>query len=290
MTKLCNPHLYYVGGCLRDEIIGIPSFDVDYCFEGNAIEEFTSDKYDVVKVNPSFGTVRIRLEDVGEIDIASTREENYPRKGHLPEVFNIGCSLKSDLKRRDFTINTLARSTASNGELVDYYDAQGDIEKKLLRVLHEESFIDDPSRIIRGLKFSVRLGFSLEEKTKELQDEYLANINYDMSYHRLKKELVETFSLNKQKAYDEFVNQGIYKLLAPNQEIHPIKTSIEDFINQNPTKHAWLIYLAQFDLSRLELTRQEKKILEWAERLKTEKPTNNTPFESVLINKLQKEN
>ena len=286
MTNLCNPHLYFVGGCLRDEILGIPSFDTDYCYEGNALEEFTSDKYDVVKINPAFGTVRIRHDKLGEIDIASTREEEYPRKGHLPKVFNIGCSLKSDLKRRDFTVNTLARSTMNNSELVDFYDARGDIEKKLLRVLHKNSFIDDPTRIVRGLKFSVRFGFELAENTRELQDEYLKNINYDMSYHRLKKELVETFNLNKQKAYEEFINQGIYKLLAPNQEVHTTENSIEEVINQNPTEHAWIVYLSQFDLSHLELTRYEKKILEWARRLKTDKPTNNTPFESILINKI----
>ena len=68
-----------------------------------------------------------------------------------------------------------------------------DLENKKLRVLHDESFIDDPTRIIRGLKFAVRFGFELEEHTKKLQDEYLANINYDMSYKRVKKELIETF-------------------------------------------------------------------------------------------------
>ena len=286
MEKLQNKNLYFVGGFLRDEILGIPSFDVDYCYEGNAIEEFSTLNYDVIKTNPSFGTVRIFKEGLGEIDIASTREEKYPRKGHLPEVFNIGCSLETDLKRRDFTINTLARCTTSENQIIDFYDGIGDIKKRQLKVLHDDSFIDDPSRIVRGLKFSVRFGFEFEAKTRELQEEYLKNINYDMSYHRLKKELVETFNLNKQEAYEKFIKEGIYKLLAPNQEVPKINHSIEEILTNYQTKHTWLIYLAQFDLSNLELTRQEKKILEWAKRLETEEPTNNTPQESILLRHL----
>lgn len=277
--------LYYVGGCLRDEILGLPSLDIDYCYEGNAIEDFKSPEYNVIKSNQAFGTIRILTDDNKEIDIASTREERYPRKGHLPEVYNIGCALKEDLKRRDFTINTLARKI-DDKNLIDYYDAQGDIEKKILRILHKESFIDDPTRIVRGLKFSVRFGFDLDSETRMLQEKYLANINYNMSYHRLKKELIETFSLNSQDAYDRFVEQGIYKLLGENQKIPNIKTSIEELVKSAPCKHVWLVYMGLFDLSRFELTRAEKKIVEWSKRLKTEKPTNNTPIESILIEEL----
>lgn len=280
-----DKNLYCVGGYIRDEILGIKNFDIDYCYQGNAIE-FAKDNFQVIKENPSFGTVKAFVENIGEVDIASTREERYPRKGHLPEVFNIGCSLEEDLKRRDFTINTLARCTNDSDKIIDFYDGQGDIEKKLLRILHKNSFIDDPSRIIRGLKFSVRFGFKLDDLTKNLQEEYLNNINYDVSYHRLKKEFIETFSLNKQKTFDLFLEQGIYKLLGENQQIPDIRISIENLINENPCKHVWMVYLGLFDLSKFELTRQEKRIVEWAERLRKEKPTNNTPQESILLNKL----
>ena len=283
---LKDKNLYYVGGCLRDEMLGISSLDIDYCYEGNAIE-FAKNRFTVLKTNPSFGTVRIFDEDLGEVDIASTRMETYPRKGHLPQVYNIGCSLKEDLKRRDFTINAMARNSKNSDIVVDYFGGKKDIKDKLLRILHKDSFIDDPSRIVRGLKFSVRFGFELEEETKLLQDEYLNNINYDMSYHRLKKELMETFSLNKQKAFNIFVEQGIYKLLGPNQVKQKIDISIESLICGYKSKNIWIIYLSMFDLSNFELTRAEKKILDWAERLKTEKPTNNTPYESIIINKLR---
>ena len=240
-----------------------------------------------IKENPAFGTVNISFEEGDEVDIASTREEKYPKSGHLPVVYNIGCSLKDDLKRRDFTINAMAKRTTNKDKIIDYFGGKQDLKDKLLRVLHKDSFIDDPTRIIRGLKFAVRFGFELECESKKLQDESLDNINYDISWHRLKKELIETFSLNKQKAYDLFISQGIYKLLGPNQKIPKNNASIEQLVSKYPSKYSWLVYLSGFDLSNLELTKQERKILDWAERLKTEKPNNNTPFESLLINRLR---
>ena len=283
--KLKNDNLYYVGGVVRDKLIKQESLDIDYCYEGNAIEFAHANGLNIIRENSKFGTVRVELNDA-EIDIASTRTEAYPRKGHLPKIKEIGCSLEEDLRRRDFTINAMAKRTTDN-ELIDYFGGKEDIKNKLLRVLHKDSFIDDPTRIIRALKFSVRFGFELEEGTKKLQDEYLANINYDISWHRLKKELVETFSLNSQRAYDRFVTQGIYKLLGENQKIPSVEWNIEKVISEYPTRHSWLVYLSQFDLSKFELTRAEKRILEWADRLKNnEKPTNNTPFESILIQKL----
>ena len=284
--KLKNDNLYYVGGVVRDKLIKQESLDIDYCYEGNAIEFAHENGLNIIRENSKFGTVRVELNDA-EIDIASTRTEAYPRKGHLPKIKEIGCSLEEDLRRRDFTINAMAKRTTDN-ELIDYFGGKEDIKNKLLRVLHKDSFIDDPTRIIRALKFSVRFGFELEEGTKKLQDEYLANINYDISWHRLKKELVETFSLNSQRAYDRFVTQGIYKLLGENQKIPSVEWNIEKVISEYPTRHSWLVYLSQFDLSKFELTRAEKRILEWADRLKNnEKPTNNTPFESILIQKLR---
>ncbi len=280
---LKDKNLYFVGGVVRDEILGVASFDTDYCYEGDAIE--FSKILNVIKTNPDFGTVRV-IDDGNEIDIASTRIEEYPRKGHLPKVTKIGCSLKDDLRRRDFTINAMAKRT-TDGEIIDYFDGCSDIEKKLLKILHKDSFIDDPTRIIRGLKFSVRLGFELEEKTRFLQDDYLENINYDMSYHRVKKELVETFNLNKAEAFDKFVEQGIYRLLGKNQIAPEIKGKDIENALQGTDFTPWLIYMSFFNLSNIELTRAEKRILEWADRLKTDEPTNNTPKESIIIHRLR---
>lgn len=256
-----NQNLYYIGGVVRDEILGRESFDIDITYVGNAIEFVqTIPDAEILQINEPFGTVRIKLDNQ-EIDIASTRCETYPQKGHLPQVGNIGCSLKEDVLRRDFTINALAKNTLT-GEIIDYTGGLEDIKAKTLRILHDRSFIDDPTRIVRGLKFAIRFGFELDEHTKDLQEQYLQNINYDMSYKRLKKELIETFNLNSQKAFERFIEQKIYKLIAP-QKFELPKINLEELINKYKPENIWIIYIGLlFDISSLPLTKTEKKIVE----------------------------
>ena len=325
--------LFYIGGVVRDELLGRKSIDIDITYVGNAIE-YCSKFGEVVQENPDFGTVRVAINPLPNfshshsdnceilpshrkrgqkvtVDFASTRSESYPRKGHLPVVEKIGCSLKEDVMRRDFTVNALAKSVMT-GEIVDYVGGLEDLKNKKLRVLHDESFIDDPTRIIRGLKFATRFGFELEEHTKKLQDEYLANINYDMSYKRVKKELIETFSLNSQSAFKAFVDQKIYKLITLNDVKMP-KVNIEGLVNDYYTPHLsyghplpvgareekkqpncpvaiWLIYVGILcDLSRLPLTKIEQKILDDVPKdvLKTDfelyKTFQNTRIETILL-------
>ena len=309
--------LFYIGGVVRDELLGRKSIDIDITYVGNAIE-YCSKFGEVVQENPDFGTVRVAINPLPNfshshsdnceilpshrergqkvtVDFASTRSESYPRKGHLPVVEKIGCSLKEDVMRRDFTVNALAKSVTT-GEIVDYVGGLEDLKNKKLRVLHDESFIDDPTRIIRGLKFATRFGFELEEHTKKLQDEYLANINYDMSYKRVKKELIETFSLNSQSAFKAFIDQKIYKLVTLNDVKMP-KVNIENLVTtylavQPPSYPAalWLIYVGILgDLSRLPLTKIEQKILDDVpkEVLKTDfelyKTFQNARIETILL-------
>lgn len=298
--------LFYIGGVVRDELLNKQSIDIDITYVGNAIE-YCSKFGEVIQINPDFGTVRVKIpssphreiadfvpstgsgHNVSEelnnviVDFASTRSETYPKKGHLPVVEKIGCSLKEDVLRRDFTINALAKSITT-GEIVDYVGGLKDLKNKKLRVLHDNSFIDDPTRIIRGLKFAMRFNFELEEHTKKLQDEYLKNINYDMSYKRIKKELIETFNAplsnitkeyKKQRTFEKFINEKIYKLVTPN-DIEIPSTNIEELIEKycldidchvanTPCndEHIWLIYVGVLkDLSRLPLTKIEQKILD----------------------------
>lgn len=311
--------LFFIGGVVRDELLGRESLDVDITYVGNAIE-YCSKFGEVVQENPDFGTVRVKLspssafqapspnngeKDEVVVDFASTRSESYPKKGHLPVVEKIGCSLKEDVMRRDFTINALAKSVTT-GEIVDYVGGLEDLKNKKLRVLHDKSFVDDPTRIIRGLKFAIRFGFELDEHTKKLQDEYLSHINYDMSYKRVKKELIETFSpLNLsrsdkngagQLAFEKFINEGIYKLVTPNNVELP-KVNVENLVNKylSPSfaceKTAiWLVYVGILgDLSRLPLTKIEQKILNDVPQNKLNsdfelyKTFENAHVESVLL-------
>ena len=262
--------LYFVGGVVRDELLGKPSLDVDIVYEGNAIEN-CSKFGEVVRTNPDFGTVRVNVAGQ-EIDFASTRVEIYPRKGHLPVVDKIGCSLKEDVLRRDFTINSLYKSL-STGEIIDFTGGLKDLKEKKLRVLHEESFVDDPTRILRALKFSHRFGFELDEKTRALQVKYLQNINYNMCYKRIKKELIETLGLNSDKLFTEFIKSGIYKLVTPKSVQMPL-VSIEKLVSHYApnSENIWLIYAGVLrDLSRIELTRKEQKILDDFEILENAK-------------------
>lgn len=323
--------LFYIGGVVRDELLGRESLDVDITYVGNAIE-YCSKFGEVVQVNPDFGTVKVAIPSHpslcdthspigtrGEVtvDFASTRSESYPQKGHLPVVEKIGCSLREDVMRRDFTINALAKSVTT-GEIVDYVGGLEDLKNKKLRVLHDESFIDDPTRIIRGLKFATRFGFELEEHTKKLQDKYLANINYDMSYKRVKKELIETFQpyytphpsyghplpvgARGGVTFQKFIDQKIYKLVTPNDVKIP-KVNVENLVTtyltaQPPSCSAaiWLIYVGILgDLSRLPLTKIEQKILDDVpkEVLKSDfelyKTFQNTRIETVLLYAITKD-
>lgn len=307
IINIKDKNLFYIGGIVRDEILGRKSFDIDITYVGNAIE-YCSKFGTVVQENPDFGTVRVKIsknpslplsegmilkqvqDDNNEIivDFASTRSESYPHKGHLPVVEKIGCSLKEDVLRRDFTINALAKNTLT-GEIVDYVGGLEDLKNKKLRVLHDESFIDDPTRIIRGLKFSVRFGFEQEEHTRKLQEEYLACINYDMSYKRVKKELIETFNLNSQKAFNKFINEGIYKLVTENEVKLPA-INIENLVKCYSPTNVWLVYVGVLaDLSRLPLTKVEQKILDDVPQkvLKSDfelyKAFKNTRIESILL-------
>ena len=280
--------LFFVGGVVRDEILGIKSQDIDLTFVGNAIEFAKTLDFEITQINEEFGSVHIKIDN-NTIDITSTRTETYPKKGHLPIVNQIGCTLKEDVSRRDFTINAIAKN-CKTGKIVDYVGGNEDIKNKKLRILHDKSFIDDPTRIIRGLKFSVRLGFELEENTKKLQDEYLNSVNYDMSFKRLKDEIKDTFNINKQAILDKFTEQKIYRLLS-NKRYNKYICNVEEFIKPyiKEIKYLWLVYLGGFDLSNLPLTKKEAKIIDDFNTMKNfhgfelYKQFKNSNIESVLI-------
>ena len=251
--------LYYVGGCVRDEILGLQPVDIDLCYEGDAIEYVKECGYEIIKTQKNIRTAKVLINGK-EIDFASTRKEYYPKTGHLPVTTDTGCPLKDDLIRRDFTVNSIAKSVKTN-KLFDPTGGQNDLENGILRVHHDKSFIDDPTRIIRGLKFSLRFGFKFDNHTENLKEEYLNNVNYDISYSRLKKELIDCFNLNRDEGLKRFINEKIYKLLSVQKPQKPL-ISIEKLTAEFKVKNPWLIYLGNSDLSKLQLTRSETKIIE----------------------------
>lgn len=264
--------LYLIGGGVRDMLLGIKSLDIDITVEGDAIEFariLEREGYaKILNVHKDFGTVKVEI-DGEKIDFASTRSEIYPKKGHLPHVKNIGCSLEEDVLRRDFTVNSLALSLNQDNfaDLIDYVGGFDDLKDKKIRILHDKSFIDDPTRIIRALKYATRLGFELEENTLMLQKEYLRSVNYDMCNKRVKNEIKKTFDEPSSNAFEKFIDQGIYKLVTL-KEVKKPHANIENLFAKYNPKHPWLVYLGLIGVfenddfcDKLELTKIEKGII-----------------------------
>ncbi|MGD0575291.1 MAG: CBS domain-containing protein [Anaerolineales bacterium] len=210
--------LYLVGGVVRDLLLGIPSFDLDVVVEGDAIglaQSVAKEYGGRVRGHQRFGTAkwlldrdrqglarRLGLPEEGgaplppALDLVSARAEFYPRPTSLPEVER--GSLKLDLHRRDFTINTLAVSLSGSrwGTLYDYWGGLRDLEERRIRVLHSLSFVDDPTRILRAIRLEQRLGFALEDRTRELIGQALAllhRVSGDRIRHELDSLLEEQF-------------------------------------------------------------------------------------------------
>ncbi len=158
--------VYLVGGAVRDLLLGRGRGDIDLAVEGDPADLAAALGAETLAAHPRFGTLRIAWEGE-ELDLAATRRESYSRPGVLPRV-EVGTPIRTDLARRDFTINAMAVPLAEPRELLDPYDGQVDLKAGLLRVIHEGSFVDDPTRAIRAARYAARFGFELESGTEAL--------------------------------------------------------------------------------------------------------------------------
>ena len=183
--------LYLVGGSVRDLLLGREQLDLDIAVEGDAIDlaqALAAAADGRVAVHPSFGTASVKGAFFS-VDLAQTRAEEYPHPGALPVVRP--ASLEEDLARRDFTVNAMAlRLTQPQaGRLVDPFAGRPDLEHQAIRVLHDRSFRDDATRMLRAVRYEGRLSFRLEDATSRLLERdrrYLDTI----SGARLRRELL----------------------------------------------------------------------------------------------------
>jgi tRNA nucleotidyltransferase (CCA-adding enzyme) len=162
---------YVVGGFVRDLFLYRPNEDIDIVIEGDGIAfatTFAQKRGARIHAYRKFGTAVIIMADGFKIDVASARTESYKFPAALPDVEM--SSIKLDLYRRDFTINTLAIQLNPNrlGRLIDFFSAQKDIKDKAIRVLHNLSFVEDPTRVFRAIRFEQRFGFSIGRLTISL--------------------------------------------------------------------------------------------------------------------------
>ena len=212
--------VYLVGGTVRDILLGEESFDVDIAVEGDAIE-FARALADALggRFTPhrKFGTAVVQYDESERVDVVTTRTEFYDSPGALPTVERAG--LQEDLFRRDFTINAMAVSLKPTdfGRLADPFNGRADLEARVLRVLHNLSFIDDPTRIFRGIRYEARYGLRLEEHSARLARGCIEmGLVGDLSSARLRDELQALLD-------DPGAAGGIVRLgeLGADRAIHP---------------------------------------------------------------------
>jgi tRNA nucleotidyltransferase (CCA-adding enzyme) len=194
LARRRRERVYLVGGSVRDLLLGREHVDLDVAVEGDAIglaEELAKERKGRVVAHPAFGTASVEMAS-GRLDLARTRAETYERPGALPTVRE--ASIEEDLRRRDFTVNAMAlRLTPPRaGELHDPLDGRRNLEQRLIRVLHEASFQDDATRMLRAVRYEARLGFRLETETERLLRRDLSYVDA-ISGARLRAEIVAMF-------------------------------------------------------------------------------------------------
>jgi tRNA nucleotidyltransferase (CCA-adding enzyme) len=170
------PRAYLVGGAVRDLLRGAEPVDVDIAVEGNArsAARAVADRLGSgAREYERFGTATVETPE-GTYNFAGTRQESYDSPGALPRVSP--ASLDEDLRRRDFSINAMALGLTGDdlGHLYDPCGGVADLDQGVIRVLHERSFLDDPTRLLRAVRYAARLGFELDQETERLAREAVA--------------------------------------------------------------------------------------------------------------------
>ena len=185
--------VYLVGGTVRDILLGEPGFDVDIAVEGDAIalaRALAKALGGRVRAHEKFGTAVVVYGEAERIDVVTARTEFYDAPAALPTVEH--ATIHEDLFRRDFTINAMAVSLRGDdfGRLVDPFDGRRDLEAGTIRVLHNLSFIDDPTRIFRAVRYEARYGFRMDAQTQRLARGTIEmGLVGDLSSARLRDEL-----------------------------------------------------------------------------------------------------
>lgn len=247
--------VYLVGGFVRDLILGVKNLDLDLVVEGDGIrlaELIAAHVKAKLIRHRRFGTATVVIGPGLKVDIATARKETYPEPGSLPSV-TFGM-LRDDLKRRDFTINAMAISINRDdyGKLVDFFDGRGDVRKKKIRILHDQSFMDDPTRIVRAVRFEQRYNFRIEPRTLKLIKEAAeCRMLERVQPQRLRDDLVlllkEKDPLKHIRRLEGLVGLGFISphIKVPYAFLKAVEKEIQWFLKTYPQRRAldtWLIY------------------------------------------------
>lgn len=272
--------VFLVGGFVRDILMNKPNFDVDLVVEGDGISFARAMVREVggrLKAHKKFGTAVVVLPNDFRIDVASARTEFYEYPAALPQVEL--STVREDLGRRDFSINAmaLALNTSRFGELLDYYGGQRDIERKHIRVLHSLSFIEDPTRIFRAVRFEQRYGFRMEPETERLATKAIEmELVGELTNARIRDELILILSEKEpwrplQRLYELTALRPLHPRIHVDAELRALLIRIAkaipqvDYYFHSKTKQ-WLVYLMALlsPLAKEELER-------WAVQMKFRK-------------------
>ena len=226
ISLLHKGKLFIVGGSVRDAYRGENIKDIDLIVEGLSMEQIKSilipfGRVDIV--GESFAVIKFRPKghDGEDFDIAVPRKDKKIGDGHKGfEIVTDGVSILEDLKRRDFTINSIAIDVET-GRIIDPFDGLVDIRWKKLRATDKNAFIEDPLRILRGIQFAARFGYDIDLSTLEMMIEY-SHLIKDISGERIMEELMKIIKKegNTQIALNLIHDTGVDKALFDKKMLH----------------------------------------------------------------------
>jgi tRNA nucleotidyltransferase (CCA-adding enzyme) len=222
--------LYLTGGAIRDIISGFTIRDLDFTIQGNPLKlqkELERAGARIVGQDEDTRTLHVLLPGNVRAEIGMARSEQYEKVGRPPVV--TPASIQEDLRRRDFTVNAMALSLneGSRGLLLDPFNGVADIEAKLLRILHNYAFVEDPSRLIRATRFAARFHWPLEERTQQRynaakENNYIEHVSRGAVGHEIAQLAHEDDPLNVLKALER---EDWLKVLHPHWTSAKVDTS-----------------------------------------------------------------
>ena len=230
IARAAGMNVYLTGGAVRDIISGLPIRDLDFTVQGNPLKlqkEFERAGAVIGGTGDDSQTIYITLPGGVRAEVSSARTERYEKTGRPPIV--APATIIEDLRRRDFTVNAMALSLnpGSRGLLMDPFNGAADIEAKLLRILHNYAFVEDPSRLIRASRFSARFHWPLEERTQARYDSakennYIEYIRNQAIGYELEQLAYEDDPLNVVRVLEK---EGWLKVLNPHWTTAKVDTN-----------------------------------------------------------------
>src|SRR5437588_256717 len=265
--------VYLVGGTVRDILLGERSFDVDVAVEGDAVafaEALAEALGGRVRAHRKFGTAVVLYGHGGRVDVVTARTEFYDAPAALPTVEH--ATIREDLYRRDFTINAMAVSLKGEdfGRLVNPFGGRRDLEQRTIRVLHNLSFIDDPTRIFRAVRYESRLGFAMNDHTQRLaRGTVEMGLVGDLSSARLRDELVALLDeADAGRSILRLAELGVARAIHPHLAADPESVALLDRLRALSHEYGLGVPAWRLGLEALTRRMSPDEVYDWLERLR----------------------